>query len=45
MFELVFNKNNLFHQKLLIHGPPKTPYEGGVFEVDLVCSLNFEDDF
>jgi hypothetical protein len=41
MYELVFNSANLFHQKLLIFGPANTPYEGGVFECDLVyLSLN-----
>jgi hypothetical protein len=44
MFELVFDGPNLFHQKLLIHGPADTPYAGGVFEVDLVSCIFFGFD-
>jgi ubiquitin-protein ligase len=28
----------------IIDGPPKTPYEGGKFRVDLFCSPNYPNE-
>jgi len=38
---LQVDQNNLLHWKGWIRGPSETPYEGGVFELDIRCGTEY----
>jgi hypothetical protein len=38
---LQHNPDNLLQWKAWIHGPTETPYQGGVFELDIRCGVDY----